>query len=117
MRKLAPVACLLVMGSACSSAAAPGAENAVAQKAKATKVAVEAALRSAVVAEQAYFVETQTYTAHLATLEQVGFNPTSRVDVRIAWADGAGFCLDSTSAGDPIHAGTPELAPLPGACA
>ena len=107
--------CMLLLGSACSSAAAPGASNVVAQKDKATTLDVEAALRNAVLAEQTYFVETQTYTADLGELQQVGFDP-SGIEVRISRADATGFCIDSTSAGDPMHAGTPELTPLPGAC-
>jgi hypothetical protein len=116
MRKLVLVACALLVGSACSSAAAPGSSNVLAQKDKATALEVEATLRNAALAEQTYFAEAQTYAADLATLQQVGFNP-SDIEVRIARADATGFCIDSISAGDPMHVGTPELTPLPGACA
>jgi type IV pilus assembly protein PilA len=117
MKKLALLTCFLAMGSACSSAAAPGASNVVTQKDKATAIQVEAALRNAATAEQTYFVENQTYTADLAALGQMGFNASDGVEVRVASADATGFCIDSVSAGDPLHIGSPDITLRPGACA
>lgn len=100
----------------CSSAAAPEASSVVAQKDKATAVQVEAALRNAAVAEQTYFVEAQTYTDDLALLQQMGFNASDGVEVRIVMADATSFCIDSSSADGPIHIGTPQISPQPGTC-
>ena len=116
MRNLALVLCLVAAGSACSSAAAPGADTTIAQKEKATTLSVEAALRDAAVAEATYFTETQAYTDRMADLQQMGLNLPSGVELRIARADASGFCIDSSSAGAPLHVGTPDLAPLPGGC-
>ena len=109
--------CVLLVGSACSSAAAPGAEGVVAQTDKATSLEVETALRNAALAEETYFTEAQTYTSDLAALRQVGFNPPGDVQVRIALADAANFCIEASSGAEPMHIGTPEVAPLPGTCA
>ena len=111
------VGLVALVGSACSSAAAPEASNVIAQKDKANAAQVEAALRNAATAEQTFFVDSQTYTADLAVLGQMGFNASAGVDIRIARADATSFCIDSSSAGDPVHIGTPDLTLQPGLCA
>ena len=116
MKKIASLMTLLALGSGCSSAAAPEASSVVAQKDKATTVQVEATLRNAAVAEQTYFVDALTYTDDIALLQQAGFNAPAGVEVRIAMADATSFCIDSSSAGKPIHIGTPEISLQPGAC-
>jgi hypothetical protein len=117
MKQIASLLALFALGSGCSSAAAPEASSVVAQSDKASTVQVESALRNAAVAEQTYFVEAQTYTDDLALLQQVGFNAPAGVDVRIATADATSFCIESSSAGGPIHIGTPEISLQPGVCA
>ncbi|MGH2753352.1 MAG: hypothetical protein ACRDLB_02865 [Actinomycetota bacterium] len=116
MKKIALVLCLLVAGSACSSAAAPGAEEVVAQVDKATSVEVEGALRNAAVAEETYFTEALTYTKDLAALQQVGFDPPAGVQVRVMTAGGTSFCIEASTGDEPMHIGTPEVTPLPGVC-
>ena len=115
MKRIVPFLTLVTLVG-CSSAAAPEASSVVAQKDKATTVQVEAALRNAAIAEQTYFVESQTYTDDLALLQQMGFNAPDGVEVRIATADATSFCIDSSSAVDRMHIGTPQISPQPGPC-
>jgi len=116
MRKLALLLSLALAGGACSSAAAPGAGSTIAQKDKATTIQVEAALRSAALAEETYFVDSLSYTDNPTILEQLGYNSSPEVDIRIARGDATSFCIDSSSAGAPMHIGTPDKTPRPGAC-
>ena len=115
MKRTVSLLILLMLGG-CSSAAAPEASSVVAQKDKATAIQVEGALRNASVAEQAYFVEAQTYTDDLALLQQMGFTASDGVEVRITMADATSFCIESSSAVDTMHIRTPELTIQTGPC-
>jgi hypothetical protein len=97
MKRYVAAAAVLLF-SACSSAAGPGAGDVLGQVDKASAVEVEAALRSAAVAEEAYFAQQGTYTTDVAAL---GVNPGPSVTLTAARADAADFCIQGTHARSP----------------
>jgi type II secretory pathway pseudopilin PulG len=107
------VASLLLLAG-CSSAALPGADNALEQTDKAYQVQAEADLRNASNAEEAYFAENGTYTTDLAG---AGFNPSGDVTVSVLQADAVGFCIQAVDgSGSTWHLRKSEGAMTDGPC-
>ncbi len=95
MRTSVLVVCLLALAS-CSSAAVPGAQDAIDQTDRAFRVQAESDLRNAANAEEAYFAQTGIYTTDMAAL---GVNSSGDVTLSAPQADAAGFCVQAVHVG------------------
>ena len=96
MRSWTPLAALLLVPAACSSAGAPGGGDVLRQVDRAKMTQVEAALSSAASGEQAHRSTDGTYTTDLRAL---GASPPADVTLTVVRADATQFCIEATHAG------------------
>ena len=95
MRSRTPIATLLLVLAACSSAGAPGGKDVLAQADRAKMTQVEATLSSAASGEQAHRSTEGTYTTDVRAL---GANPPPDVTLTVVRADATQFCIEATHA-------------------
>jgi hypothetical protein len=96
MRSWTPLAALLLVLAACSSAGAPGGKDVLRQVDRAKMTQVEAALSTAATGEQAHRSTEGTYTTDVRAL---GANPPPDVTLTVVRADATQFCIEATHAG------------------
>ena len=113
MMRLTIALSLLLFVAGCSSAAVPGADDALGQVDKAKRALVESTLRNVVVAEEAYFVEHQAYTTDLTAL---GIAPREDITVGVARADATSFCAEASDGVITVHQSKGDPTAQVGAC-
>ena len=96
MRSRTPLAALLLVLAACSSAGAPGGEDVLRQVDRAKMTQVEAALRGAATGEAEHLSTQGTYTTDVRAL---GASPPPDVTLTVVHADATQFCIEATHAG------------------
>jgi Type IV minor pilin ComP, DNA uptake sequence receptor len=67
---------------------------------KAQRVQVEATLRTAVMAQEAYFAQSGTYTSRIEDLTAGGVSVPADVSLQIASASTTSFCIQATHTGE-----------------
>jgi hypothetical protein len=98
VKRLAAIAVLVVL-SACSSAAEPGAQDVLNQVDKADKAAVDTALTDAARAEAAYLSIHGSYTTDVNALaNEVDFRPQQDVTITVKTADVTNLCIEGSHA-------------------
>ena len=92
MRPTRVVVLTALILTSCSSGTTPVSDKVVAQLNEGKRAAVEAGLRNLAAAQEAYFVETGSYSNELTALS---FIPEDEVVVTIVRADMEGFCAEA----------------------
>lgn len=109
---------LLMALTGCTSAVAPGGQDVLDQADKAREVQVEATLRMAAAAEQAYNAENGTFTTSVPDLQtRYGLNIGSGVTITIPRADATTYCIQAhqASLGD-YHLANTDAMMVKGPC-
>ncbi len=86
------------------------------QRSNATDASVQAELRNAATAEEAYYMTKGSYTSDMAALQTAGYRPSANVTVTATVSAAGDYCLEGVAPNATTYRYDSSAGLLPGTC-